>query len=155
GSGGPSLPSFLVLGCWLLLLLLLVLVGCCCCSGQVVVVACCCCSYCYCCSCCSCCSCSCSCCCFWAASMAEGQDGKAEKKEKKEKKEKVREGDAAAKDAEESLPEGLLAKLRPRRRPLFFFVFVCFCLWIMVFYNPCEVDNKLKKDCGFSGVSSL
>jgi len=45
-----------------------------------------------------------------------------------------------------------LSALRPRRRLIFFVVFVLFLAWIVVCFNPCRV--KKKEDCGFSGISA-
>jgi len=60
----------------------------------------------------------------------------------------------AAKAAEVTeSPESLLAQLRPRRRFIFFAAFVAFCAWIIAFYDPCQIETKSRKDCGFSGVS--
>eukprot|EP00439_Symbiodinium_sp_Y106_P046360 s1978_g5.t3 len=32
-------------------------------------------------------------------------------------------------------------------------VLIRFCCWIMAFYDPCQVEEKARKDCGFSGIS--
>lgn len=55
--------------------------------------------------------------------------------------------------SEAESPVGLLARLRPRRRVVFFIAFIGFCCWIMAFYDPCKVEEKARKDCGFSGIS--
>jgi len=54
---------------------------------------------------------------------------------------------------EHEKPETLFARMRPRRRVIFFIGFVGFCLWIMAFYDPCKMDSKSRKDCGYSGIS--
>jgi len=79
-----------------------------------------------------------------------GDGGKKEKG--KRPPEKGDEGSSNSSEAQEA-PIGLLARLRPRRRVVFFLAFIGFCCWIMAFYDPCQVEEKARKDCGFSGIS--
>lgn len=56
-------------------------------------------------------------------------------------------------NAQGEKPETLFARMRPRRRVIFFIGFVGFCMWILAFYNPCKIETKSRKDCGYSGIS--
>eukprot|EP00931_Biecheleriopsis_adriatica_P081204 TRINITY_DN54539_c0_g1_i1.p1 TRINITY_DN54539_c0_g1~~TRINITY_DN54539_c0_g1_i1.p1 ORF type:complete len:337 (+),score=80.34 TRINITY_DN54539_c0_g1_i1:86-1012(+) len=58
-----------------------------------------------------------------------------------------------ANSADEETPAGLLAKIRPRRRSIFFVIFVAFCAWLFVFADACQVEVKSRRDCGFAGIS--
>lgn len=69
------------------------------------------------------------------------------------KKKKVEPGKGDHEEEMGEKPEALFARIRPRRRVLFFIGFVGFCLWIMAFYDPCQVESKSRKDCGYKGIS--
>jgi len=51
--------------------------------------------------------------------------------------------------------EGWLSALRPKKRVGFFGLFVAYCLWLFVFYDPCAGERKKRKDCGYSGIGAL
>mmetsp|Transcript_33955 Transcript_33955/g.97815 ORF Transcript_33955/g.97815 Transcript_33955/m.97815 type:complete len:333 (+) Transcript_33955:87-1085(+) len=50
------------------------------------------------------------------------------------------------------VPPGALQALRPKRRPIFFLLWLLGCAWILISYSPCDVQGK-KRDCGYSGIS--
>eukprot|EP00933_Yihiella_yeosuensis_P079566 TRINITY_DN9254_c1_g1_i1.p1 TRINITY_DN9254_c1_g1~~TRINITY_DN9254_c1_g1_i1.p1 ORF type:complete len:332 (+),score=52.16 TRINITY_DN9254_c1_g1_i1:67-1062(+) len=64
-----------------------------------------------------------------------------------------REKPSAAELKESAEGQAIFEKLRPKRRWIFFFLYVCFCLWIMLFSSPCDVNHNRKRDCGFPGIS--
>lgn len=95
---------------------------------------------------------------------ADKKDGAKAEKPKAEKQEKKDEAKTSGKDGKHSkkksgdtdaTPEGRLARLRPRRRLIFFTVFAGSCIWILAVHNPCDAKLiKKKEDCGWSGVSA-
>lgn len=77
-------------------------------------------------------------------------------KEEVAKDKKPKTAKAKGKAAMPAENAGLLAKFRPKRRVIFFVVFLTYCAWMFLFYDPCGGKNKKKPtDCGFSGITQF
>lgn len=48
--------------------------------------------------------------------------------------------------------ESRLSKFRPSQRLIFFIFYACFCLWLVVFDEHCNVKGQ-RRDCGWPGIS--
>jgi len=65
---------------------------------------------------------------------------------------KAAKGKAAGATGEE-VPHGILAKLRPRKRVIFFVAFMAMCAGIVIFHNPCDVAKPKRQDCGYPDIT--
>lgn len=66
-------------------------------------------------------------------------------------KKKAKQADGNSKEEPQA---AFLSSIRPARRSVFFFLFVLFCVTIVVFYSPCDIKGK-RRDCGYSGISPM
>lgn len=58
-----------------------------------------------------------------------------------------------AKPKTEESPDALLAQIRPKKRSIFFVVWVLAGAWILFIYDPCKIPGKDRKDCGYPDIT--
>jgi len=88
--------------------------------------------------------------------------GDAKKKKKEEeppagKKETAASGTAKDKGTkiegvDQEASKGDLSRLRQRRWPIFFILYVASCAWLVCMYDACDVKSSKLQDCGHSGI---
>lgn len=81
----------------------------------------------------------------------EGEEPPARKKETAasgtvEDKDKETEG------VDQAASKGALSRLRQRRWPVFFVLYVASCAWLVCMYDACDVKPSKLQDCGHSGI---
>jgi hypothetical protein len=91
-----------------------------------------------------------------------GDKKKKEKPSKEEDapaREKEKTASGAAKDddketdgVDQEASKSALSRLRQRRWPIFFIIYVASCAWLVCMYDACDVKPSKLQDCGHSGI---
>lgn len=76
--------------------------------------------------------------------------------QKKDNKKKEKPSSGAGKEETEGMDQeaskGALSRLRQRRWPIFFLLYVASCAWLVCMYDACDVKPSKLQDCGHSGI---